>query len=362
MKTLFQIEGSRIDVVDEDNLVFEIGDKYYNKAGVEVPYKEEYEDNEPLDDEEYVVEKWYNENKDVCGLEEPLMPESTTEVIDKICFNYGNYGYKNRAGEFVIEPQYSDANFFYNGLALVNLKYGNYCSNDGVDYNGNHFGFIDGSGKMVIDFKYREATSFNKYGVAVVVDSEGNQYMIDKTGTEIPGTRFEDISMYMQYEDRFVEFSYDEYGLNVGLYDTKERKILLEPSVESTSEHGEDCILIYKSAEFGGGDWRQHYINSKGEVLYPWLYGKGFATVEIPDENDISAVSITKFTEITEAFSSGFEHNGKMYNRDFFYGLYSKKEEYLIPLEYEEIKHLTKNMWACYKDGIITVVETEKGD
>lgn len=36
--------------------------------------------------------------------------------------------------------------------------------------------------------------------------------------------------------------------------------------------------------------------------------------------------------------------------------------EYIVSPEYEDIEIIGDNIWVCYKDGEILVVETEKGD
>jgi hypothetical protein len=165
-----------------------------------------------------------------------------------------------------------------------------------------------------------------------------------------------------------LEFSYNEdaaydYNNSVGIYDTKEKKVLIQPSVDDIIEWNEDCIKVYtRNVEYGKGDFRQHYINSKGEILYPWLYNKGFSIVEIPDVNKVTAVAISKFTELSGNPGSFFEHNGIKYSRKHIYGLYSSKGKFLLPIEYDNIKNLCNNIWACSKDGIITIVETEKED
>ena len=102
-------------------------------------------------------------------------------------------------------------------------------------------------GKMIIGFQYDAAYPFNKYGVAVVYDIETGWKLIDQAGQEVQGTRFDYLSKYYNYNDRFLEFSYEErIGEEpVGIYDTKERKILMEPSVSMITELSEDCILIY---------------------------------------------------------------------------------------------------------------------
>ena len=82
--------------------------------------------------------------------------------------------------------------------------------------------------------------------------------------------------------------------------------------------------------------------------------------MEQPDVNNVSAVAITKYTELTGNPSSYFSHNGKKYDRKFEYDLYLPKDEYIIPMEYEDVEKTGDIIGVCYKDGEILVVETEK--
>lgn len=362
MNILLEIEGKNVYCADKENVIFCIDDVFYNRAGNVVPPVESfYSDDE--DDED----TWYQEWMEYEGLDEPLESESTIEIEWEIDDGFGNFGFKNKAGEFVIEPQFAYAYEFTCGLACVNLNRTWYKTEEGRRYYENHYGYIDKNGKTVIGFQYDEAYPFNKYGVALVYDMKDGWHLIDTTGNEISGTRFGYISKY-DYNDRFLKFSYNEdavyeYDNSGGIYDTKEKKILIQPSVDDIIEWNEDCIEVYtRNGEYGAGDFRQHYINSKGEILYPWLYNKGFSIVEIPDVNKVTAVAISEFTELSGNPGSFFEHNGKKYSRKHIYGLYSSKGEFLLPIEYDNIKNLCNNIWACSKDGIITIVETEKED
>lgn len=362
MKVLFTKEGKSIYCADKEKKIFCSDGVFYDKNGNIVPPMESF-----YSDDENDENSWYQEWMEYEGLEEPLKSESIVEIEWEIDDGFGQFGFKNEAGEFVIEPQYAYAHEFTNGLASVNLNRTWYKTEEGRRFYENHYGYIDKNGKTIIGFQYDEAYPFNKYGVALVSDVKAGWSLIDTLGNEIPGTRFGYISRY-DYNDRFLEFSYDEdagYDNDtlVGIYDTKERKILIEPSVDDIIEYNEDCIKVYvRNAEYGVGDFRQHYINSKGEILYPWLYNKGFSIVELPDANNISAVAVSEFTELSGRPSSFFEHNGKKYSRKHIYGLYSSKGEFILPVEYDEIKNLCDNIWACLKDGVITIIETEKGD
>ena len=149
----------------------------------------------------------------------------------------------------------------------------------------------------------------------------------------------------------------------IGLYDTKERKIILEPSVGGAIEFDEDEILIYTlGGEYGEGDFRQYYINSRGEIKYPWLYNKDFAIVERPNKLGIAVVAKSKFFELKGEPRSYFSANGKKYERVYYYGIYSSKEKSIVPLEYEKVISLSDIYFACYKNGTFTVVKAEENN
>lgn len=361
MKKLFENKAQRLRVIDKECLIFEVDGKFYNENGEKIPEEERFYEKDEDDEED----GWWQYWMEYEGLTEPLIAESTTEPLCEIDDVFGNYGFKNEAGEFVIEPQYAYAYEFTNGLAAVNLNRTWYRTEEGRRFYENHYGYIDERGKTVIGFQYDEAHPFNKYGVAVVSDLETGWRLIDKNGNEIPGTRFPYLAPYYDYEDRFLEFSYeDRTGEElIGIYDTKERRIVKEPFADSITERNEDCILVFeRNGKFGYSDFSQYHINSKGDILYPWLYNKGFAIVEIPDIHNVTAVAISEYTELTGNPSSYFPHDGKKYERRFIYGLYSSKGEFLMPMEYGIINKISDDTWACYKDGMITVIKTEEGD
>lgn len=71
----------------------------------------------------------------------------------------GKWGFVDKDGNMVIEPQYEDARSFSNGLAAVMLN--------------DLWGFIDSSGKVVIAPQFEKAWDFNSDGcVFVFIDSE----------------------------------------------------------------------------------------------------------------------------------------------------------------------------------------------
>lgn len=363
MKILFQTNGKRVQLIDSEDLIFNVDGKLINASGAEIS-KDEYEQKHKKNDI-HEEDEWYEEWMEYEGVEELLKAESIVEPEWEIDDVFGKYGFKNKEGEFVIEPQYAFAHEFTNGLAAVNLIRTWYRTEEGKRFYENHYGYIDSNGKTVIGFQYDEASPFNKYGVAVVYDTVKGYMLIDQTGAEIPGTRFGYMIPYLRYGERFLEFSYedDREDEPVGIYDTKERKVLLEPSVDSITEWEEDCILVdVRGGKYGINEMHPYYINSKGEIIYQWLYEKGFAKIERPDMNDVTAVAIAEYTELTSKSKGYFLCNGKMYERTFLYGLYSSKGVFLLPLEYDKIEKVIDNIWICNKGEEWFLVETEEGD
>ena len=81
----------------------------------------------------------------------------------------GKYGYTDKEGKIVIEPQYDGAGTFSEGLASVKI-------------NGKH-GYIDKRGKIVIEPQYDLAGDFRE-GLALV-EINRNPVYIDKHGNVV---------------------------------------------------------------------------------------------------------------------------------------------------------------------------------
>ena len=67
--------------------------------------------------------------------------------------DYGKYGYANKSGKLVIEPQYDKADMFAEGLAAVKID--------------EKYGFIDKNGESVIEPIFWYAQHFSE-GLAAV--------------------------------------------------------------------------------------------------------------------------------------------------------------------------------------------------
>ena len=76
----------------------------------------------------------------------------------------GKWGFIDQRGHEVIKLKYSEVNPFFEGLARVK-------------HRGDYYGFIDKSGKIIIDLQYPFATDFNKSKKAKVGKSVNKEFL-----------------------------------------------------------------------------------------------------------------------------------------------------------------------------------------
>lgn len=89
------------------------------------------------------------------------------------------YGFVDKSGKMVIEPQYDYAQRFSEGLALIGV------GDD--DEDTRKYGFIDKSGKIVIEPQFEDAESFDKGLASVRIEKNGVSYKgyVNKEGTVV---------------------------------------------------------------------------------------------------------------------------------------------------------------------------------
>lgn len=303
-------------------------------------------------------EDWIRENENKVYEEDSWEKFSLTEVFyDELeCFEYGQYGFKNLEGEIVIEPQFWCCDDFRHGLAAVAIKGPSFFADNGCKYTQEMWGYIDKTGKAVIPFRFGRAKGFNKYGVAVVQDEWNDYedyYLIDTFGKEIPGTRCRYIDEYYDYDERFLEFSdVDPEGdNNMGLYDTKERKILVPPRTGGVIAWSDDCIKISETGKYGISDGYVHYIDESGEELYPALADKRLSWIGKPNVNGHMIVYKIHFYRAEDSVTRWHPIFGKKYESTRFYGVVDVDGNILIPLEYEEIYDRGDGGFECRFNG-----------
>ncbi len=286
-----------------------------------------------------------------------LVPFSTVETVSDPDYEYGNFGFKDENGNIVIEPKYVSCIGFSYGLCPVAIHANDY-ENGSNPYDDLRWGYIGETGTTVIPFRYRQASIFNKYGIAVVQDEYGeNSYLINRKGKAVFRENNLDFCPCYDADDRFLEFSAGKYydaDFNIGAYDTKLRRILLEPVTDGIIEWSEDEVEVYEKGKANfEADFRQHYINSRGEELYPGLAGKGFNIVERPNASGYVIICFFQWEEISEPCGSSYFLNlkdNKKYHRIEHYGVANLQGELVIPAEYDKIMDNKDGSFLCVKE------------
>lgn len=86
--------------------------------------------------------------------------------------SFNKIGFINKSGKVVIEPLFRGTRGFSEGLAAVMI----------IGSDGNYvWGFIDRTGNFAIEAKFSQVTSF-KGGLARVESGNGKEYLIDRSG------------------------------------------------------------------------------------------------------------------------------------------------------------------------------------
>lgn len=312
------------------------GNQVYKEASDKVRDKELYHavpESVYLDDEILVTTFWENHDSNVHIIflesgEEYVVESATTEKI-KVRFSEDlllvrdnatkKCGYVNKYGQWVIEPRFSSADDFCEGLAPVKEDglYG-YIDHQGnyvippqflyadsfsegyaaVAYEDHKFGFIDTQGNIVVDTQYNNVGNFkdglalvqktikgnygyinNKgdlvidcqfvsahdfcYGIAAVQDSESMKFgYIDKSGKNVIPCEFD-------YADEFTADGlaqiYNEED-NVGSYIDRDGNLLMKPQFRCLSgfNNGYACVYLDKWQTIDYSDsepseWKNQY-------------------------------------------------------------------------------------------------------
>lgn len=195
------------------------------------------------------------------------------------------YGFIDKTGKFIINPQFESASTFSEGLACVkiNEKYG-YIDKAGNtviqpqfiyggvfsegladvavgDSNNYKRGYIDKTGKFVIEPKYEDTTPFSE-GLASVGSAKDKFGFIDKTGNFV-------ISQQFTYAGKFIGSKGFSEGLAVVHFEEKKGFIdktgnfIIKPEFDFAEDFSEGLAIVgYKK-----GDKTQYgYINKSGQV------------------------------------------------------------------------------------------------
>lgn len=170
------------------------------------------------------------------------------------------YGYIDETGKVVIEPKFKNAqSYFEDNIALVHAMI---ITGTEIEYK---YGWIDKMGKEIIKPKYDLAQIFSD-GLAMVA-VEGKISFIDKTGNDV--IKFdEDTSRIMWRSGAFNDVNLTEYSFSEGLawiYFVSDTKI----SLNVINKKGEVVIKDVKASKFTQFSEGLSAIRVKGDM---WAY------------------------------------------------------------------------------------------
>lgn len=193
------------------------------------------------------------------------------------------YGYYDKKGNVVVNPQFKAAGCFIDGLAIVSDnedkwgyidKKGKYVINPQFEISypfseglaafmsGDKWGYIDKKGKYVINPQFEESYNFIS-GMAVVKQGDRFGY-IDKGGKFVVNPQFE-ICGGFTYGEGLALFTTDDE--KVGYID-KDGKYAINPQFETASEFCDGIALVKSNDKWGIIDKKgQYVVNPQFELV-----------------------------------------------------------------------------------------------
>ena len=229
--------------------------------------------------------------------------EELPECMSYYCYvdeQAGKTGYKDAAGNVVIEPQFQDCQkFAKNGLAAVKTD--------------DKYGYIDAAGNMVIEPEFDVANPFGECGLASA-NKAGEMLFgyIDSTGEFVIEPKFEVAGDFNKKGAAWVgSWEKNEFGLinTQGEYIT-DTKVYL-PSFNSDPDFMNVIVEPYESAGFMNSSG-EFVIEPKYQMVRPFA-PNGLAKVTFSDETtgiynafiDKNGKEVIKFENVTETGNFG---------------------------------------------------------
>ena len=166
--------------------------------------------------------------------------------------NGDDFQYIDKEGKIVINPQFSSATVFRDGIALVRT------SGDKALW-----GFIDEEGKYVIQATYKEATVFSE-DLAWVVTDNGAPTAINSKG-EVKIT-LQDAETVKIFQEGLAAFSVTQESKEKWGFVDKEGKVVISPQFAATGNFSDGkCAVQNEEGKWG-------YIDSEGKIVVSFQF------------------------------------------------------------------------------------------
>lgn len=245
------------------------------------------------------------------------------------------WGYVNQKGEFVINPQFTGAELFNDGLAAVENSDGK-C------------GFINKKGEFVIPYKYKSVTAFNE-GYAFVVEETSAPVCVNTKGKEefkCP----DNFSVVTRFHEGLAAFKNSEGKWG---YINTHGKVVINAQFTHAGEFSEGLAAICDDHDNRG------FIDKKGKIVINPQFKSVMAF-----HNGMAAFSNGKTwgyidkegkyvinPQFDEA--SAFVGDMAVVKSGKQYGFIDKKGKYTVNPQFD-------GAFAFSEDGLISVIQGEK--
>jgi hypothetical protein len=166
--------------------------------------------------------------------------------------NGKDYQYIDKEGKIVINPQFSEASLFRDGIALVKTS----------GENGK-YGFINEDGKYEIPATYQSATVFSE-GLAWVVVENGAPTAINTKG-EIKIT-LQDAETVKIFSEGLAAFSIMKDGTEQWGFVDADGKVVITPQFSAIGNFSEGkCAVLNKEGKWG-------YVDAEGKIAINYQF------------------------------------------------------------------------------------------
>ncbi len=202
----------------------------------------------------------------------------------------GKAGFIDRSGKIVLEPKYDGASYFSEGLARVSV------GRDTIITDGFSQGFIDESGKLVIKPSWDVVSHFSEGLAAVGYDQTKQKFELKGrilyTSASHPWYRWGFINRKgeMVIEPKFSDVSEFRDGIaaagipimsewKMGFINTQGEWVI-PPKFDHTNQFSEGLARVFLKGKYG-------YINRAGKLMIPPIYSsamdfsEGLACVQV---------------------------------------------------------------------------------
>lgn len=207
------------------------------------------------------------------------------------------WGYVHAKRRFSIAPQFTEAQSFSDGVAVIKTPKSNGCCSI-IDANGNilaHtkydcignfkkgradvlsknnlWGYIDRYGKLVIPFKYQDTSGFMNNGLALA-DEKGRCKTIDKDGNTCKefDRPFECLRSEIWDDGYILKHALVENGSKKGVLDSSGNEVLpCRYDLIIRRENRPDILELYRS-RLGSENWKEGASTINGKIIIPARY------------------------------------------------------------------------------------------